>query len=405
MIVGANATGATAAATLREEGFDGRIVLIGDDPLAPYERPPLSKEFLRGEQDDQTWFRPAEYWSEQSIDTRFGVRVTGVDTSARTVSLDGGQTESYDALLLATGVRNRDLDVPGADLDGVLDLRRPGDSQRIRDAAAAAPGGRVVMAGFGFIGAEVAASLRELGLDVTIVEFASTAMERALGTRFGRIMEAIHRDHGVEMNFHDTVERFEGSGRVEAVATGKGTRIECDFAVVGIGTVPNTELAEDAQIPVDKGIKVGPSLRTDVAGVYAAGDIALHEHPVFGAIRVEHFDNAQSMGAHVARAMLGSDEPFTDPHWFWSDQYDVNVQMAGFTLEWPDDEVVIRGSEADRKFVAFRLQDGAIRACFGINLGRDVRRSRALIEAQVPVEREALADPDVDLRTLAPPRS
>ena len=209
------------------------------------------------------------------------------------------------------------------------------------------------------------------------------------------------------MHFEDTAERFEGSRRVEAVVTAKGRRIDCDFVVVGVGTKPNDELAAAAGIAVDRGVLVDHTLRTDVADVYAAGDVASHDHPIFGRIRVEHFDNALKMGEHAARAMLEGDraEPFADAHWFWSDQYDVNIQMAGFTRDWPDEHVVVRGSEAERQFVAFRLHEGAVRACLGVDRGRDVRRSLKLIAAEVVVDPVALADPEVDLRTLVLPRT
>jgi 3-phenylpropionate/trans-cinnamate dioxygenase ferredoxin reductase subunit len=202
------------------------------------------------------------------------------------------------------------------------------------------------------------------------------------------------------MYFDDTAERFEGATRVGEVVTAKGRRIGCDFVVVGIGTQPNTEPADASGIAVERGILADPALRTNVAGVYAAGDVANHDNPLLGRIRVVQLDNAMKMGVHAAGSMLGGEEPYSDPHWFWSDQYDCNIQMAGFTLDWAEEELVVRGSEADRSFVAFRLQDGAIRAALGINKGRDVRRSLKLIAAQARVDRSKLADEDVDLRTL-----
>ncbi|MEX1047277.1 MAG: FAD-dependent oxidoreductase [Actinomycetota bacterium] len=399
VIIGANATGGSAAAVLREEGFDGRIVLIGDDQRPPYERPPLSKEYLRGEQDaESAYLRPADWYSEQDISTRFGIRAERIDAKERTVELEGGENFAFDALLVATGIRNRKLDVPGARLEGVLDLRRVEDSDRIRDAAA--KGSKAAIVGMGFIGAEVAASLRQLGTEVTIVEYFETALFRVLGPAFGRVLEGIHRDHGVEMFFGETVESFEGSDRVEAVVTTEGRRIECDFAVVGIGTQPNVEIAEAAGLAVDNGITIGPAFETTVPGVFAAGDIANHDHPIFGRIRVEHFDNAIKMGPAAAKAMLGNRDAYDDPHWFWSDQYDSQIQMGGFTTEWRDP--IIRGSVDDRSFCAFQLGDGAIRASLSIDWKRDVRRSLKLIRAQTKVDPVALADPEVDLRTLLP---
>jgi 3-phenylpropionate/trans-cinnamate dioxygenase ferredoxin reductase subunit len=254
----------------------------------------------------------------------------------------------------------------------------------------------------GFIGAEVAASLRGRGVDVTVVEFAETPLQRVLGTELGRVLEGLHRDHGVQMFFRDAAERFEGDGRFEVLHTKQGRAIEGDFAVVGVGVEPVTEVVQGTDVAVDNGILVDPALQTNVPGVFAAGDVARHDHPVFGRIRVEHFDNALKMGQAAARNMLGHNEVFDDPHWFWSDQYDVNIQMAGFATEW--DDVIVRGSLEERTFAAFLLKEGVLRSTFTMNWPRDVRRSMPLIKAQVRPDPELLADPEIDLRTLAPPK-
>ncbi len=400
VIVGASLAGATAAATLRSEGFDGRIALIGAEPLAPYERPPLSKEYLRGEQPlEDAFVRPPEWYAEQEIDARFGTRAVQIDVREREVVLAGGERIGFDRLLMATGSRNRSLDAPGAGLPGVFDLRHADDADRIKEAVG--QGARVVCVGMGFIGAEVAASLRMLGNDVTVVEIFETTLYRILGPAIGRVLEAVHRDHGVKMLFNEAVASFEGDGRLEAVVTSGGRRIDADVAIVGVGTEPAVELMAGTGLDQGGGIPVGPTLETEVRGVYAAGDVARQEHPLFGPIRVEHYDNAIKMGETAARNMLGAETVFGDPHWFWSDQYESQVQTAGIAPTW--DWMVVRGSLEARSFCAFLLDgDGVLRSTVSLDWKRDVRRSFGLIAAQVAPDPTALEDPDVDLRTLVP---
>jgi 3-phenylpropionate/trans-cinnamate dioxygenase ferredoxin reductase component len=398
VVVGANLAGGTAAATLREEGFDGRVVLIGAEPLPPYERPPLSKEYLRGETPEPAYVRPPDWYEKSQIETRFGQRAERLNLGERSVELDTGERIAFDALLIATGCRNRRYPIPGLDLPGVHDLRFLEDCDAIKSAATR--GSKAVLVGMGFIGAEVAASFRARGVDVTVVEFAETPLQRVLGTDLGRVIEGLHRDHGVEMIFRDGAEQFEGDGRFEVLVTKEGRRLEGDFAVVGVGVEPVTELVKGTDVAVENGILVDPALRTNVPGVFAAGDVARHDHPVFGRIRVEHFDNALKMGEAAARNMLGRDEVFDDAHWFWSDQYDANIQMAGYATEW--DDMVVRGNLEERAFVAFLLKDGLLRSAFSMNWPRDVRRSMPLIKAHVRPEGEQLADPEFDLRQLGP---
>ena len=399
VIVGAGMAGGTAAATLREEGFDGRVVLIGDEDLRPYERPPLSKEYLRGEYEShQLFLRPGGWYEEHDVEFLAGVRADRVDPAARKVVLATGEAVPFDRALIATGARNRKIRAEGADLEGVLELRTLGHSDRIRGAAAT--GGRFVLVGMGFIGAEVAASLRHLGCDVTAVEAFETPLYSALGPELGRVVEGIHRDHGVQMYLGDGVERFEGGARLEGLVTGSGRRIECDFAVVGIGVQPNVEVASGTALEAGDGIAAGQTLETGVPGVFVAGDVAMHHHPLFGRIRVEHYDNALKMGQAAARNLLGANAAFDDPHWFWSDQYDVNIQMAGVTAS--GDEVVVRGSMEDRTFSAFFLSGDVLVAAVSVNRPRDVRRAMPLIRAGARPDPEALKDEGVDLRTLLP---
>jgi 3-phenylpropionate/trans-cinnamate dioxygenase ferredoxin reductase component len=400
VIVGASLAGATAAGVLRDEGYEGRLSLIGAEEEAPYERPPLSKEFLRGEHPfEDALVRPASWYAEHDVDARFGTRAVQIDVRPREVVLAGGERLPFDRLLVSTGGRNRRLEVPGAGLPGVFDLRYHRDAVQIRDAAT--EGARVVCVGMGFIGAEVAASLKTIGCDVTVVEIFETTLYRILGPEIGRVLEGIHRDRGVRMHFSDSVERFEGDGRLERVVTDSGKEIEADVAVIGVGTEPAVELMAGTGLDQGGGIPVGPGLETVVPGVFAAGDVALHDHPVFGSTRVEHYDNAIKMGEHAAHAMLGSSEVFDDPHWFWSDQYDSKIEMAGYAPTW--DRMVVRGSLEERSFCAFLLDDeGVMRSTVSLDWKRDVRRSFGLIKAQVRPDPKALVDPDVDLRTLLP---
>jgi 3-phenylpropionate/trans-cinnamate dioxygenase ferredoxin reductase subunit len=397
VVIGAALAGGTAAATLRDEGFDGRLVLLGDEPGFPYQRPPLSKTYLRGEvpRDDLN-IRPDAWWRQHDVEARPGTRVHALDAGARTLTLTDGERLAFDGCLVATGVRNRSLPVPGSDLEGVFQLRTVADADRIRAAAASAT--HAVVVGMGFIGAEVTASLRTLGLEVTVVEVFETALRKVLGLPIGRVLASIHRDHGVTLLFGDTVERFEGSGHIEQVVTTGGATIRCDLVVVGVGTVPTTDAVGALPIADDGGVEVGETLATSVPGVFAAGDVASHAHPIFGRVRVEHFDNAIKMGEHAARAMLGSQAAFDDPHWFWSDQYDHQIQMGGVAAT---GEMVVRGSMEDRSFCAFFLDEGGVlRASVSLDWPRDVRRSLGLIRAQARPDPSALADPGVDLRTL-----
>jgi 3-phenylpropionate/trans-cinnamate dioxygenase ferredoxin reductase component len=399
VIVGANLTGGEAAATFRQEGFDGRVVLIGAEPRVPYERPPLSKQYLRGEFSfEQALVRPSNFYDENGIETRFGVRATGVHVAEQVVELEGGERLPYDKLLIATGGRNRRFPIPGLDLEGVYDLRTVDDCDRIR--AESAPGRRAVVVGMGFIGSEVAASLRQLGVDVVVVERDPVPLRRVLGEEVGRVMEGIHRDHGATLIFEDTVAAFVGEGgRVGRVRTGHGRLIECDFVVMGLGIEPVTELLADTGVEIDNGIVVDEYCRTSVEGIYAAGDVANHYHPVFDRrIRVEHWQNALKQGPAAARSMLGKGDRYEEIPWFWSNQYDSNLQYAGFHTAW--DELVVRGSMKERNFLAFYRKNGRVLAAVSVNRGRDLRRSIPLIKTQRPVDTTKLRDPEVDLLTI-----
>ena len=399
-IVGASLAGSSAAATLREEGFDGRTVLIGAEPQLPYDRPPLSKNYLRGTTSfEKTLLRPPEFYRERDIEMRLGTTVTRVDAEKRMLALQDGERLEFDQLLIATGGRNKRFPIPGIDLPGVYDLRTVADADRIREAIG--HGGRAVVVGLGFIGAEVAASMRQSGLEVVAVEPFKTPLYRALGEEIGRVVEGLHRDNGVEMILDDAVTAFEGSGKVERVVTRNGRRIECSLAVFGLGIEPATELVAGTPVRVDNGIVVDDQCRTNVPGIFAAGDVANHHHPVCGRqIRVEHWQNGVKQGAAAARSMLGRGQSYDEVHWFWSDQFDANIQYAGFHAAW--DRIVVRGSLPLRKFLAFYLTEGRVESVVAINQGRDMRRTLPIIKARVAVDPARLEDPNVDLRTLAP---
>lgn len=385
--------------TLREEGYEGRLVLVGEERHVPYERPPLSKEYLRGEAPfEQALVRAADFYAGHDIETRLGVRALRIDAAGRIVELADGDRLHYDKLLVATGARNRRLDIAGLGLEGVFDLRTVDDADRIR--AVALPGRKAVVVGMGFIGSEVAASLRQLGVEVAVVAPGSAPLERVLGQEVGGVLASIHREKGVELLFGDSVTAFEGSGRLERVVTASGRRIDCDFAVIGVGVEPAVELAAGTGVEVDNGIVVDEYCRTRVDEIYAAGDVANHYHPVFDRrIRVEHWDNALKHGPVAARNMLGKDVPYEEIPWFWSDQYEMNLQYAGFHTSW--DELVVRGSLEERSFVAFYCTAGRVLAAVAINRGRDLRRTIPVIRARRAVEPAELRNPDVDLRTLA----
>jgi 3-phenylpropionate/trans-cinnamate dioxygenase ferredoxin reductase component len=399
VIVGASLAGATAAATLRQAGFDGDVILIGAEPQPPYERPPLSKQYLRAEAAfEKALVRPAPFYEQNRIETRFGVRATRVDPVKRIVELETGGPVPYGKLLIATGVRNRRPPIPGLELHGVFDLRSVSDADALRSEIA--PGRKAVVIGMGFIGCEVAASLRQKGVQVAAIDPSPTPLFRVLGEKVGRVVTAIHRDHGVDMMLEDTVTRCEGAERVERVITRSGRRIECDFAVVGVGVEPVVDVLADSGVESENGILVDEYCRTSVEGIYAAGDVANHYHPVFARrMRVEHWQNAMQQGAAAARSMLGTGQPYDAVHWFWSDQYDVNLQYAGFHQQW--DQIVVRGSLDARNFLAFYLKHGQIDAVVALNRGKDVRRVMPLIKARGTVDPLQLADESVDLRSLA----
>jgi len=403
VIVGASLAGAKAAETLREEGFDGRVVLVGAESERPYERPPLSKDYLRGEANGKPYVHDEDFYADRQIELRMSTTVERIDPAARRVALAGGETLDFDRLLLATGARPRVVSLPGAELDGVLSLRTVSDSEAIRERIDA--GGRLVTIGAGWIGAEVAASARQGGCDVAILEMAQLPLERVLGRELGEIYRDIHTDHGAEFIGGAAVEAIEGDGKVAAVRLADGRRIAADFVVVGVGVEPRAELAEAAGIATGNGILVDDRLQTSAPGIYAAGDVANAQHPFYAArIRVEHWANALNQGPAAARNMLGRGEPYDRIPYFFSDQYDVGMEYSGYATDW--NEVLFRGDPRTREFIAFWLKDERVIAGMNVNVWDVNEDIQALIRTRRAIDRRRLADPDIAVQdVLAESRS
>ncbi len=389
-VAGASLAGLRAAETLRRDGFDGPITLIGDEAHEPYDRPPLSKQVLAGDwEPDRIALTPSDKLADLDLDLRLGATAAGFDLASRTLRLTGGENEGetleVDALLIATGARCRTLGQPR---EGVHVLRSLDDCLALRADFDAAPD-RVVVVGAGFIGAEVAATARTRGLDVTVVEALSAPLIRVLGPAMGEVCAAVHRDHGVDLRTGVGVEGFDGAGRVERVRLTDGSAVDASVVVVGIGVVPNTEWLEGSGLTLDDGVMCDAA-GLAAPGVAAAGDVARWPNRRFGEVmRVEHWDNAAAQGAHSARALLGAAEPYEPVPWFWSDQYDRKIQLAGHVR--PDDEVrVVAGSVAERRFAALYGRGGRLMGALGFNRPRHVMRYRAMIEQGAAFE-EALA--------------
>jgi 3-phenylpropionate/trans-cinnamate dioxygenase ferredoxin reductase subunit len=397
VIVGASLAGAKAAETLREEGYDGRLVLLGAETVRPYERPPLSKEYLRGEAGrEKVYVHDEGFYAEREIELRLGTSAIDLDAGSRELTLDGGERLRFDRLLLSTGAQPRELTIPGSELDGVYYLRTVDDSDTLRERLDR--GGKLVVVGAGWIGAEVAASARQRGLDVTVIEPMSVPLERVLGAELGAVYRDIHADHGVELLLGSGVEAFEGDGAVERVRTSGGSSVDCDFVVIGVGVEPRIELARKAGLDTDNGIVVDECLETSAPGVFAAGDVANHRHPALGPLRVEHWANALNQGPAAARNMLGRKEPFERLPYFFSDQYDVGMEYSGHAQDW--DRVLFRGDPAKREFIAFWLRDGHVLAGMNVNVWDVTEPIQALIRSGAAIDERRLADPGVPLEDL-----
>jgi len=400
VIVGASLAGAKAAETLREQGFDGNVVLVGAEDELPYERPPLSKDYLRGESDrEKARVHEGAFYREQQIELRLGSKVSGIDPGARRLRLEDGAELSFDRLLLCTGAEPRRLSVPGAELDGLLYLRTFADSDAIR--ARLQAGAQVVVVGAGWIGSEVAASARQKGCEVTVIDPLELPNVRIFGSEIGEFYRDVHVQHGVQLLLGEGVEAFEGDSAVRRVRTSAGRAVECDFAVIGVGVAPRVELASAAGLEVENGIVVDEQLRTSAENVFAAGDVANAWHPFYGRrIRVEHWANALNQGPAAARAMLGEQVAYDHIPYFFSDQYDVGMEYSGYATEW--DQVVFRGERSSGEFIAFWLKDGRVLAGMNVNVWDVNEHVQALIRARQPIDVAALQDPDTPLESLLP---
>jgi 3-phenylpropionate/trans-cinnamate dioxygenase ferredoxin reductase component len=396
VIVGAGQAGVQVAVSLRQLKFEGEILLIGEEPHPPYQRPPLSKKYLVGEMEAaRTWLRSEAYYERSRIDLRLATRVQAVDRARRTVELEGGAREPYDALVLATGSRARTLPIPGATLPGVLFLRTLADADRIR--ARAAPGLRAVVVGGGYIGLEVAASLIALGCRVTVLEAQARVLNRVVGEPVSAFFDREHRGRGVEIRTGVGVEAIAGDDRVREVLLADGARVPADLVVIGVGAVPDDDLARAAGLEIGNGVVVDERGRTSDERIFAAGDLTDHPNPLFGRrLRLESVHNAMAQAKTVAQAVLGEAAAYAEVPWFWSDQYDLKLQIAG--ISGPEVEIVLRGDPASRSFACLHLVDDRLVAIDAINRGADFLAAQRLIGDGRRLDLARARHPDVALR-------
>lgn len=402
VIVGAGLAGAKAAEALREEGFEGQLVLVGTESHRPYERPPLSKGYLQGsEERDKVFVHPQSWYADHHVDLRLGRTATGLDVAAHELVLDDGQRVAYDKALLATGSSPRRLSVPGAELAGVHYLRSIEESEALK--AAFNDSVKVVIIGAGWIGLETASAARAAGAEVTILESAELPLLRVLGAEVAQVFAQLHRDHEVDLRFGVSVSELSAAGdgsAVGAVELADGSRIPADVVVVGVGVAPNVDLAEAAGLSVDDGVLVDEHLRTSDPDVFAAGDVANAYHPFLGRrLRVEHWANALNQPAVAAKSMLGQDATYDRLPYFFSDQYDLGMEYTGYA-DPTSAEVVIRGDLAAREFIALWLADGRVQAGMNVNVWDVTDPIKALILSGQRIEAVRLADPDVALADL-----
>lgn len=408
LIVGANIAGLSAAQTLRQHGYQGRITLLGAEPELPYERPPLSKAVLLGAQPPESvTLHPASYYADEGIALRLGMTAAALDTDARTVTLADGSTIPFDTLLIATGSEARTLPVPGASLPGIYTLRTLAEARALL-AALAPPTGdplpSVVVVGGGFIGAEVAADLRERSYAVTVIEVLPHLLQRALGPKVGFILDDIHRAHGVDLRLETGVVAFEGGDKVEAVVTSTGDRLPAEVVLVAVGTRAADGWLAGSGLRREDGVVVDASCATGVPGIYAAGDVARWPYQPAGAsepslVRLEHWDNALRQGEAAARTILGEHVAYNAVPYFWSDQYDLKLQMVGYAPTW--ERVVLRGDPASGSFGAGYFAGGRLRAALAANRTREFMPLKRLVGAGAELDPATFANPAFDLRALA----
>lgn len=399
LIVGGGEAGGQAAIVLRQSGYDGRVIIVGDEPYVPYERPPLSKAYLAGEVPlEKMYLRAPEFYDAQRIELMLGRRVTMVERPTKTARLDDGTVLAYHKLVLGTGGRVRTLSCPGATLPGIHYLRTIADVASYRERLTA--GANIVIVGGGYIGLEVAAVAVKRGCAVTVLEALPLVLNRVVAPEVSRFYMDVHRAAGVALHTDTAVKAFTGNDRVTEVVCGAKT-FPADLVIVGIGIVPNVELAREANLPVDNGIVVDEFARTADPDIYSVGDCTNHpSSSVGGRLRLESVHNALAQGKAAALHIVGKPEPYDEVPWFWSDQYDLKLQMTGISK--PGDHVVIRGSMADRKFSACYLRDGRLVAVNAVNMAKDFIQSKKVIAAKIAIDPSRLADATVPLKDLAP---
>lgn len=399
VIVGGGQAAAQVAQSLRQQNYSGAITLVGEEPFPPYQRPPLSKKYLAGElARERLFLRPAAFYAEKAITLVTGTRAEELDLAARRVRLGDGRALTYDRLLLATGSRVRRLEAPGATLSGVHYLRTIADVDAI--AAELTPGARVALVGAGYIGLEVASVLRQKGFDVTVLEAAERVLARVVGPEVSAFYARCHADAGVAIHCRTGVRALRGTTRVEAVEATDGRVFPCDIAIVGVGVLPNVELASAAGLACDNGIVVDEYARTADPNVVAAGDCT--SHPLAGRrVRIESVPNAVHQGKVAAATIAGTPSAYSEVPWFWSDQYDLKIQIVGLSAGY--EEVVIRGDPATRSFAAFYLRAGELLAVDAVNSPREFLAAKKLVAERTRVAADVLRDARVDLATLAGP--
>lgn len=399
IIVGAGHAAGQTAVTLRQKGHTGPILLLGDEPFVPYQRPPLSKAFLAGELErERLYFKPERFWAEHNVETRLQTRVTAVDRTAQTVELDSGEHLSYDTLVLATGSRVRELTVPGHDLAGVHYLRSIADVEAIQPGFSA--GQRLTIVGGGYIGLEVAAVAVKRGLDVTVVETESRVMNRVVAPEVSQFFQDVHRGEGVHMELGRRVRALQGTQQITGVECGDGLLVPTDLCIVGIGIVPNVELAADAGLPCSNGITVDEFCRTADPHIYAVGDCTRHPNALLGRqLRLESVHNAIEQGKTAANAICGKPVAYAQVPWFWSDQYDIKLQIAG--LSQGHDAVVVRGDKAAKKFAAFYLKNGRLIAVDAVNSPPEFIASKKLIMTGAVIAPDRLSDTSTSMKEIA----
>ncbi len=401
VIVGGGLAGATAATTLRERGYDGRIVIVGAEAHDPYIRPPLSKEYLNGGERDEVFVHPAQWYADNAVELVLDTTVASIDPGAHEAVLEEGARLGYERLLIATGASPRRLTVPGSDLDGVHTLRTLDDSDVLR-AELSGGGRRIVIAGSGWIGLEVAAAARLYGNEVTVVGHSAIPLQGALGDELGSVFERLHRDHGVGFRLKSAVAELRGTaGRVEEVTTDAGERLEADVVVAGIGASPNVRLAEQAGLPIGNGITTTSAMATSAEDVYAAGDVADPFLPAIGQhLRNEHWANAIAGGRVAAGAMLGENAEYDDIPYFYTDQYDLGMEYSGYAPLARGADIVYRGDPASLEFISFWVRDGRVVAGMNVNVWDVNDQVQRLIRSGAQVDRARLMDEDVPLDAL-----